>query len=381
MSRIAIIKTTTFLMFLGGNLLGGLALAHDSEDYLNDAIPGPVAESFWSMFLADAHAAGKVSIKRKGDYRYIESDGLPDHATGRFPNAHNPHTISEQAHKFRVPLKPEKRRSPSFVAMSAFGVALNGVPFDPATAEYWNNERKFGWNIDAMSRQMKPGLDQNNAHVQPNGTYHYHGIPTALMERGDQYSAPIMLGYAADGFPVYGPYGYKDANDPNSELVNLFPSYRLHEGDRPGGPGGKFDGTYTKDYQFVEGSGDLDRCNGREGVTPEYPKGTYYYVITDSYPFIPRCWMGKADDSFRKGPPPGRGGPGDTMKGKKRQPKPREERRGIDMRNVRPSLDAISACQGRRSGSFCSYRTRTLQVIQGTCRSNGASLICIQIGG
>ena len=112
MSRIAIIKTTTFLMFLGGNLLGGLALAHDSEDYLNDAIPGPVAESFWSMFLADAHAAGKVSIKRKGDYRYIESDGLPDHATGRFPNSHNPHTISEQAHKFRVPLKPEKRRSP-----------------------------------------------------------------------------------------------------------------------------------------------------------------------------------------------------------------------------------------------------------------------------
>jgi hypothetical protein len=63
----------------------------------------------------------------------------------------------------------------------------------------------------------------------------------------------------------------------------------------------------VQDYKFTEGSGDLDRANGRTGVTPEYPDSTYYYVATDSYPFIPRFFHGKVDPSFEKqmGPPPG----------------------------------------------------------------------------
>ena len=49
-------------------------------------------------------------------------------------------------------------------------------------------------------------------------------------------------------------------------------------------------------------------CNGRSGVTAEYPGGTYHYVITASYPFVPRCFAGTPDASFQKGPPGG--GPG-----------------------------------------------------------------------
>ncbi|MBL0185636.1 MAG: YHYH protein [Candidatus Obscuribacter sp.] len=59
--------------------------------------------------------------------------------------------------------------------------------------------------------------------------------------------------------------------------------------------------------------GDLDQCNGRTGVTPEYPQGTYYYVITETYPFIPRCYHGTPDPSFERRPPgggPGSGRPG-----------------------------------------------------------------------
>ena len=72
----------------------------------------------------------------------------------------------------------------------------------------------------------------------------------------------------------------------------------------------------------MEGLGDLDACNGREGVTPEFPDGTYYYVLTDAFPQVPRQFHGVPDDSFRKaggpggpggrgpgGPRPGRGGP------------------------------------------------------------------------
>ena len=41
------------------------------------------------------------------------------------------------------------------------------------------------------------------------------------------------------------------------------------------------------------GLGDLDECNGRTGVTPEFPKGIYHYYATDTFPHLQRCVKGK----------------------------------------------------------------------------------------
>src|SRR2546429_53225 len=103
----------------------------------------------------------------------------------------------------------------------------------------------------------------------------------------------LLIGYAADGFPIYSNRGHKSANDAKSPLKTLRSSYQLKKGERPtgdAGPGGKYDGTFTQEFEYVAGSGDLDECNGRNGVTPEYPNGTYYYVATDTFPFIPRLF-------------------------------------------------------------------------------------------
>ena len=99
----------------------------------------------------------------------------------------------------------------------------------------------------------------------------------------------------------------------------------MKKGHRESGddmPGGVYDGRFTSDYEYVAGSGDLDECNGRMGVTPDYPQGTYYYVITEGYPWVGRCFHAKPDSSFstidhsrgarppqagRRGPPPPRG--------------------------------------------------------------------------
>jgi hypothetical protein len=102
-------------------------------------------------------------------------------------------------------------------------------------------------------------------------------------------------------------------------------SYRLKSGTRPGspdGPGGNYDGAFTADYEFVKGSGDLDECNGRFGVTPEFPQGTYYYCLTEEFPFASRYWRGTPDQSFlKRGGPGGPGGPGGKGKdGKKKGP-------------------------------------------------------------
>jgi len=72
----------------------------------------------------------------------------------------------------------------------------------------------------------------------------------------------------------------------------------------------------------VKDAGDLDEANGRFGVTPEFPQGTYHYVLTDDFPFIPRQFKGTPDSSFfRHGPGPMRFGAGDVnFKGGKGPP-------------------------------------------------------------
>jgi hypothetical protein len=141
----------------------------------------------------------------------------------------------------------------------------------------------------------------------------------------------IQVGWAADGFPIYDYHAYAKADDASSAIKELHSSYKLKKGTRPGGedgPGGAYDGTYTQDYEYVVGSGDLDEFNGRFGVTPEFPGGTYYYVITGEFPFIMRGFKGTPDVSFAKNdrPPggPGRGGPGGRgdQRGHERPPRP-----------------------------------------------------------
>lgn len=134
----------------------------------------------------------------------------------------------------------------------------------------------------------------------------------------------VLVGYAADGFPVYSEYAHEDADDASSQLRKMKPSYRLKEGTRPGGddsPGGRYDGTYNQDFEYVEGLGDLDACNGRTGVTPEYPDGTYYYVLTEDFPMIPRAFRGTPDESFERRRGGGRSGPPGGDSDRRRPPR------------------------------------------------------------
>ena len=291
-------------------LLAGSALAHPGHE---QAI-GPVSNA-----AAEKLPEPQVTIKVENGRRIIESNGIPDHRTGEFPNRGNPNSIKAQEHRFTMPVEPKVNEKPTEMSLGmSFGVAINGIPMDPNTAEFWRRNRD--WNYDAKSGKINLGLDQNNAHVQPTGAYHYHGVPTALInairqqQKKDKKIDMVLVGYAADGFPIYAVWGYQKADDVESRLVNLRSSYRLKKGNRPAGdigPGGRYDETYFSDWAYVEGAGDLDECNGRTGVTPEYPDGTYYYVLTETYPFIPRQFRGTPDRSFRKGPG-GRGpeGPG-----------------------------------------------------------------------
>jgi hypothetical protein len=257
--------------------------------------------------------SNRVQVEAEGAYRIIRSNGIPDHETGRFPNRGNPNAISAQEHRYRIPLEPRVASKPVPLGLSPFGVALNGVPFDPGAAEFWNRDRRSGWQYEALSGAIDLGLDFNNAHVQPGGAYHYHGIPPSLVAGAGSSRHSALIGFAADGFPIYSRFGYRDGRDPGLGIIELASSYRLRRGNRGSGPGGVHDGSFVEDYEYVPALGDLDECNGRTTKTPEYPSGTYAYFLTQKFPVIPRCLKGLPDQSFirrpgrhRRPPPPGR---------------------------------------------------------------------------
>jgi hypothetical protein len=259
--------------------------------------------------IACALEAPQVRIEEKGGKRIITANGIPDHATGAFPNRGNPHSIEAQRHKFEMTLSPKAEKKPTPANFAFFGVAVNGVPFEAGTAEFWNGNRD--WNYEAKGGAIDLGLDQNDAHVQPGGVYHYHGLPSGLIQRleAGAEGRMVLVGWAADGFPIYTGKGHAKGDDASSPLITLRSSYRLKTGKRPAGsrgPGGEYDGTFTADYEYVAGSGDLDECNGRFGVTPQHPQGIYHYHLTPEFPHIARLWRGEPDRSFMKrGGPPG----------------------------------------------------------------------------
>ena len=107
-------------------------------------------------------------------------------------------------------------------------------------------------------------------------------ISTTLTELNPTAHSPI-IGWAYDGHPIYGPYGYVDPENaaPYNSYKLIVSSYRVKT-SRSALLSGLSDplGTYIEDYEYVQGLGDLDEYNGRFCVTPEYPNGTYAYFAT-----------------------------------------------------------------------------------------------------
>jgi hypothetical protein len=142
------------------------------------------------------------------------------------------------------------------------------------------------------------------------GAYHYHEHPEGLQgqldDDGDHHSP--LLGFAFDGVPIYGGYGYSNPNDANSAIERLDSSYRLRSitdrhrlagqaTDLPANQWGPaIDAThplgyYVEDYEYVAGLGDLDEYNGRTTMTPDFGLTYAYFATIDgagagAYPYL-----------------------------------------------------------------------------------------------
>ncbi len=260
-----------------------------------------------------------VCIEADAKVQTIYTNNLPNHSYGTWPS-NNP--VDAQELTFHMCAFPQKADSYTSIYDGGdfmggcspyieFGVGTNGIRMAPYGARWFVNpntqEENRDWNVEAL---VLFNMDFNNSHSNSGGQYHYHGIPysyflDSLGIDGSEHS-PIV-GYAADGFPIYYKYAYEDATNPNSGIEAFSSGYSLKSGNRPGdgitAPDGPYDGLYVEDYEFTQSNGPLDACNGRFGVTPDFPEGSYYYVMTDNWPYIPRCFYGTViDNTFRIGP-------------------------------------------------------------------------------
>ncbi|MCG8412990.1 MAG: YHYH protein [Pseudomonadales bacterium] len=251
--------------------------------------------------------------------RQLNANGIPDHEVGQFPNSGNPSEISEQTVSASMTLEPMETGTVTELGGPAgvIGYVLNGVKIDASTGGTCDdsgencslNGNVGSWNLEALNQtSFDFGTDENNAHVQPTGAYHYHGMPEGFIaKRGGNSSTMTLIAWAADGFPIYARYGYSDPNNANSEIRAMTSSYQFVTEVSDSRPSVEVYplGTFRQDYEYVAGSGDLDECNGRFGVTPEFPNGIYHYFATDTFPFLQRCVTGAVDTSGSPmGPPP-----------------------------------------------------------------------------
>ncbi|QXP62352.1 YHYH protein [Polaribacter sp. HaHaR_3_91] len=240
----------------------------------------------------------KTIVTVTGNERKMVTNALPDHKTGAFPRKGNPNTISEQNKNYTFPVNPKYTGKATWVREP--GVALNGVKFEPGTAEVVVCETGENYRVEAFQDVIDLGLDFNHAHVQPTGEYHYHGTPTSVIEEFDTGKDLVHVGFAHDGFPIY----YSKSNA-------YKPSYKLLDGTREGedcvyenpketiniAVNDDHDGTYGSDFEYVANSGDLDECNG---ITID---GKYMYLVTNEFPYVSRCLMGEVKEDERRGPP------------------------------------------------------------------------------
>lgn len=206
--------------------------------------------------------------------------------------------------RFPAPAKPTLGKSDAHpsVRPDVLGVFVSGVPiynrFEAASYQGQNL-----WHFDPIA-----GGDDGNRVANGYSRDTTHSLDLGMLENlladGTRHSP--LLGFAFDGYPVYGPWGY--VNGETKSLRRLRSGYRLRRIERrtawadgtqltPGqyGPPVNADfplGTFIEDYEYVAGAGDLDEFNGRFAVTPEYPAGTYaYFLTTDAqgrlaYPYL-----------------------------------------------------------------------------------------------
>ncbi len=157
-----------------------------------------------------------VGLEYSDDHMYVKSKGIPNHFYGPFSG--NPNVVSQQDHIFKIPLVPVDNTVPEPVPMKQVGVAVNGVPIDLLSNEYYKNRGR--WRLAVHPNSGSFGLDEHNAHVQPNGTYHYHSTPSGVFDDYSFTTPTFSVGDVPSEYSAFTGVGFTKYS--SSFGVNIF---------------------------------------------------------------------------------------------------------------------------------------------------------------
>jgi hypothetical protein len=169
---------------------------------------------------------------------------------------------------------PYNLQNKFFLPDYAIGICIDGIPFISQECNKINNFKNTQpyinyynsipinlniWGINNLKlkyKELNEIVDENSEPIANINSY------LCFCLKNNIHSP--LIGFSFDGFPIYGPHGWKE----NSSISNEYKKVIL------------FRSGYNKNNLFEENLGDLDICNGIFGPTPEYPNGIYHYKTT-----------------------------------------------------------------------------------------------------
>ena len=287
--------------------------------------------------INDNDSANVQSVLYSTDWAYIKTKGIPAYISGPYLD-NNPSIATNQNAIFKITLNPAQNTGvPTNTTGGNIGLFINGVAlFDYRDGVSWKNSTGtlaggptggMGdgvWTRDAVVGE-RLGFDCSKGHPAM-GNYHHHQNPSAFsldlnvistvcnlytsdgLYAIDSTKHSPLIGFAYDGFPIYGAYAYKNLNG-TGEIVRMKSSYVLRNisvrnqyadgtivTDGPAVNSTYPLGYFREDYEYIPTTVStpdfLDEHNGRICITPEYPNGIYCYFATvnsswnSSYPYV-----------------------------------------------------------------------------------------------
>ena len=249
---------------------------------------GLIAQNQPDMTVLLDYFDSTVTIYVEGDEIVMEGDGVPSHFSPYFVETYsqanngmyywedsdgdgvndlwmqtpanmnlNPNRIAQQNYEFRIPLYPEiNPNGPTDTFLGPIGLSINGVPFF----------NEYESPTQTITNQVIQSFDPANGHPAQQGNYHYHFPPESLIT----ITEDNFLGFAGDGFPVYGP------KNPDGNNVQ-----------------------------------NLDEFHGEYGPTPDFPDSIYHYHTNYTQPYIIGAFAGTLGTGFGGGGGGGGGNPPD----------------------------------------------------------------------
>ncbi len=233
-------RLASLAVSLGFAVVGaGAAVAHDDHC---TAI---------AISVEDAGFADSVSVTCTDDHAIIRSDTYPDHEKMTGIVGTNEQVPVPADYAAPIILDPVLQGTP-LTRDAALGVAVNGVPIYDYTAGGEMTLDDLAHHQARHDTFQTGQLDICGGHAGRGDDYHYHVTPTCMIAQMDNRDDNPIIGWAFDGFPIYG-----DTNPDGSPVA----------------------------------AEDLDICNGQ----PDDIFG-YRYHTSDDAPYIVQCLMGAVPD-------------------------------------------------------------------------------------